>query len=168
LRGVVLDLEKREIPTREAIMRFAERIPEIDVSAVEVELHFLQTAFEVRHCIFDVLERRYKLSEGKLRVMIILYQAGKGLAPSELAERACVTRATISAMLRRMVRDGLAHSASDSEDGRGKLIALTEKGRRFMNRVLPEHFSRIARFVDRLTEEERSELVRLLRKMKAD
>lgn len=161
-----MDLSKRELPSREALWQFAKQFPEINVSSVEVLLQLLQASFEIQHCIIDVLEKKHKVSDGKLTVMIILYQSENGIAPSKLAEKACVTRATISVMLQRMIRDGLAATFSDSSDGRGKVVALSEKGRAFMDEILPEHFLRTARLMSNLTEEERNELVRLLRKIK--
>ncbi len=163
-----MDLNKREFPTREALRQFAKQIPEINVPAVELLLQFVQTSYEIQHYIFDILEKNYKLSEGKLGVMIILYQSSNGISPSKLAEKACVTRATISAMLQRMIRDGLACAFFDSSDGRGKFVALTEKGRGFMDAILPEHFLRTARLMNNLTEEEQNTLVQLLKKIKAN
>ena len=161
-----MELTKRKIPTRETLRQFAKQIPEINVSSVELLLQVLQTSSEIHHYIFDILEKEYKLSEGKLVVMIILYQEEQGIAPSKLAEAACVTRATISAMLRRMIRDGLTRSFSDSNDGRGKLVALTPKGREFMDEVLPKHFVRTAHLMKNLTEQEQATLIQLLKKIK--
>lgn len=161
-----MDIKKREIPTREALYRFAEMIPEIDVSAVELLLQLLQTSFEVHRTIFDILEKQYKLSEGKLTVMIVLYQSANGIAPSKLADTAGVTRATISVMLQRLIRDKLVYSFSHETDGRAKFVALTETGRRFMDEILPEHFLRTARLMDNLTEEERDTLILLLKKIR--
>lgn len=166
--GFTLNPSRREFPTREALRQFAKMVPEINVSSVELLLQFMQTSIEVQHHIFDVLEKRYKLSDGKLTVMIILYQSPKGVSPSKLAEKAGVTRATISAMLHRMIRDGLAHSFSDSSDGRGKVVALTEKGSSFMDEILPEHFLRTARLMNNLNQEEQDQLVQLLKKIKVD
>ncbi len=101
-------------------------------------------------------------------VMMILYQSLEGIAPSTLAEKAGVTRATISAMLRRMIRDKLACSFSDSADGRRKLVGLTEKGRAFLDEILPDHFKREARLMNNVSEEERITLVQLLKKIKAN
>ena len=162
-----MDLQKREFPTREALRQFAEQVSGIDVSAAEVMLQILQTAYEIHQYIYDVLEQKYKISEGKLVVMIVLYQSTEGIAPSTLAEKAGVTRATISAMLRRMIRDRLACSLLDSTDGRRKLVALTEHGRKFLQDILPEHFRREARLMNPLSEEERGLLVQLLKKIKA-
>lgn len=165
--GIGLDIQKREFPTREALRQFSNQMPGIDVSAAEVLLQILQTSYEIRQQVFDILEKTHKLSEGKLMVMIILYQSPEGIAPSTLAEKAGVARATISAMLRRMIRDNLACALSDSTDGRRKLVALTGKGRLFLNEILPEHFTREARLMNNITEEERRTLVQLLKKIKA-
>uniref|UniRef100_UPI0025F6DD52 MarR family transcriptional regulator n=1 Tax=uncultured Megasphaera sp. TaxID=165188 RepID=UPI0025F6DD52 len=69
--------------------------------------------------------RDYHLSQGKLRVMIVMHQNPDGIAPSRLAAKTGVTRATITTMVKRMVRDGLAAVAIDQEDKRGKKVSLT-------------------------------------------
>lgn len=98
-------------------------------------------------------------------MMIILHQTKAGVAPSKLAELAGVTRATISAMLQRMIRDGLVDSFSDEKDGRGKKVCLTAKGRSFMDEVLPNHYLRITKLMGRLSEGEQQELIILLKKI---
>lgn len=155
----------RDMPDRKTLEKAAELMPEIDVQAVEVLVQFLQASDEIHHSILDHLERDYQLSEGKLTVMIILYQATTGLPPSKLAEKANVTRATISAMLRRMIRDGLAYSFSDPEDGRGKVVSLSEKGRAFLTEILPDHYLKISQVMNRLRADEQIVLMKLLRKI---
>lgn len=92
--------------------------------------------------------RDYQLLEGKLCVLIILHQAVDGIAPSQVAERAGVTRATISVMLNRMTRDGLRYSFfSASDDGRTKKVRLTEKGRSLMDEVLPGHYMGVTKLM---------------------
>lgn len=161
-----MDINTREIPTREALQDFAEQIPEINVAAVQFLLQFLNTSAEIHRCIFDVLEKDYRISEGKFTVMIILYQSPDGISPSKLAEKASVTRATISVMLQRLIRDGLACSFAGCSDGRAKLVALTEEGRALMAKVLPDHFLRTAKLVEDLTEAELGTLLTLLKKIK--
>jgi Transcriptional regulators len=157
---------KRAItPTRETLEKHAKLIPEINPSSVIAMLRVLEASSAIQHAIIDVLERDYQLSEGKLCVMIILHQTIDGVAPSQLAEQAGVTRATISAMLRRMMRDGLTYSFSDEKDGRAKKICLTPKGRGFMDAVLPEHYLRITQLMGRLSEAEQKELINLLKKI---
>lgn len=159
---------KREFPTRAMLQEFAQEIPEMNVASVEIMLQILKASNEIQYHIYDILEKKYKLSEGKLMVMIIMYRSSEGISPSNLAERAGVTRATISAMLQRMIRDGLAFSYSDASDGRGKVVTLTEEGRSFMDEILPDHFLRTARLMDRFTQEEQVQLVKLLEKIKLE
>ncbi len=158
----------REFPSKEVLTGFAEKVPEINVSALRLLLQILQAANQIQHDIYDALEKEHKLSEGKLAVMILLYFACDGISPSQLADKAGVTRATISAMLHRMIRDGLAYSFSDAEDGRGKVVSLTELGRRFMQEILPDHFLRVARLMNKLNQAEQEQLVQLLQKINAE
>jgi len=152
-------------PTRETLEQHAKLIPEINPSSVIAMLRVLEASSAIQHAIIDVLESEYQLSEGKLCVMIILHQTKAGVAPSKLAELAGVTRATISAMLQRMIRDGLVDSFSDEKDGRGKKVCLTAKGRSFMDEVLPNHYLRITKLMGRLSEGEQQELIILLKKI---
>lgn len=152
-------------PTRETLEQHAKLIPEINPSSVIAMLRVLEASSAIQHAVIDVLEREYQLSEGKLCVMIILHQTNDGVAPSKLAELAGVTRATISAMIHRMTRDGLVDSLSDATDGRAKQVCLTLKGRSFMDEVLPEHYLRITKLMGRLSEKEQKELIILLKKI---
>ena len=158
-REIVLTLEELE--------HHAEKIPEIDPSAVMSMLGVMQVSAEIQHAIFDILEQDYQLSEGKLCVMIILHQQPGGLAPSKLADRAGVSRATISVMVRRMVRDGLVRLSEDTADARGKKVFLTAEGTQLMEDILPAHYLRISKLMGRLSKAEQAELRRLLQKLTA-
>ncbi len=156
------------IPTREVLEKHAQLVPEINPSEVIAMLRVLDAASEIQHAIIDILEKEYQLSEGKLCVMILLHQQPDGMIPSQLAENACVSRATISVMMGRMKRDGLIAFFSDETDGRVKKVRLTEKGQKFMDNILPEHYLRITKLMGRLTDAEQEELIRLLKKVVAD
>ncbi len=153
------------IPTWEELEAHAKAVPEIDPAAVIAMLEILQAAEEIKKSILDVLRDEHHLSEGKFCVLIVLHQHPEGIAPSFLADRVGVTRATVSAMLQRMERDGLARIASDAKDGRGKQVALTSKGQAFMDEILPKHYQRITKLMGKLTAEEHKELIRLLKKL---
>ena len=124
-------------PTREGLERHAQIIPEIEPSAVLAMLRISQAAEIIRSSINDVLTKQYHLSQGKLRVMIVLHQNPEGIAPSKLAEKTGVTRATITTMVKRMVRDGLATVVIDQEDKRGKKVSLTAQGRHSWAKYCP-------------------------------
>ena len=58
-------------PTRKELEKYAEKIPEIEPSAVLAMLRISQAAEYVRAAINDVLASQYHLSRGKLRVMFV-------------------------------------------------------------------------------------------------
>lgn len=153
------------IPSREILEKHAQKIKEISPSEVIAMLQVLQASETIQRQILDVLEREYQLSEGKLQVMIHLHQNESGLFPSELAELAGVSRATISVMLRRMKRDALIYDVPDESDGRAKRISLTEEGRKFMDDILPEHYLRITKLMGKLSKTEQETLITLLHKI---
>lgn len=158
-------MKRGMIPSRAVLEQHAKIVPEIEPSSVIAMLQVLQASAEIQHAVIDVLEKKHQLSEGKLHVMILLHQEETGVAPSELAERAGVTRATISVMLRRMTRDGLVRAFSNAADARAKKICLTAQGRQFMDDVLPGHYLRITQLMGKLSEREQVTLIALLKKI---
>lgn len=74
-------------PTREGLERHAQIIPEIEPSAVLAMLRISQAAEIIRSSINDVLTKQYHLSQGKLRVMIVLHQNPEGIAPPSWPRR---------------------------------------------------------------------------------
>ena len=128
-------------------------------------LRIKQAAEEIQQGILDILQSEYHLSEGKFCVLVVLHQHTEGIAPSVLAEKVGVTRATISSMLQRMERDGLVTLEADKEDARSKKVRLTQAGNAFMQKVLPPHYLRVSKLMERLTGEEQRQVIELLHKL---
>lgn len=157
---------KREvIPTWEELTRHAGIIPEINPAAVIAMLGIKQAAEDIQHSIMDVLHREHHLSEGKFCALVVLHQHLDGIAPSVLADKVGVARASVSVMLQRLERENLVKILSDEQDGRGKKIFLTDTGRKFMDSILPAHYLRITELMGKLSEEEQKRLGRLLNKL---
>ena len=157
---------KREmIPTWEELARHKELVPEIEPAAVIAMLGIKQAAEDIQQSILDVLQQQYPLSEGRFCALIVLHQNREGVAPSQLAAKVGVTRATISNMLQRLERDGMIDVVPAAGDGRGKVARLTAQGIAFMDEILPPHYLRVTQLMERLTEAEQQELIRLLRKL---
>lgn len=158
-------MKQSMMPSRAELERHARIVPEIHPNEVLAMLTILQTAGTIQSRIMDILQRNYRLSEGKLCVLIQLHQTPEGCAPSTLAERAGITRASVSVMIRNLQTEGLISLVSEDEDRRTKCVRLTEKGRTLMETVLPEHYLRITKLMSRLTEDEQKTLIGLLGKM---
>ena len=158
-------MKRESLPTWEELERHAQVVPEIHPASVVAMLELRQAGEEIQRKIMDVLQKEYHLSEGKFCALVILHQNPTGLAPSQLAERIGVARASITGMLQRMERDGWISLHSDVLDGRGKIVCLTPEGRAFIEKVLPPHYIRITRLMQNLTESEQQELIHLLHKL---
>lgn len=158
---------KREvIPGWEELERHKKIIPEINPAAVIAMLEIKAVGEQIQQAVLDVLMQEHHLSEGKFCTMIVLHQNGEnGASPSFLAEKVGVTRATISTMLQRLEHEGMVAMHPAERDGRGKIAVLTEKGKAFMEEILPPHYLRVTRLMEKLSEEEQKELIRLLKKM---
>ncbi len=68
-----------------------------------------------------------------------------GLRPTELAERTFLTKSGLTRALDRLETQGLVERRACPSDGRGQLIVMTAKGRRFARRAAPGHFRAVAR-----------------------
>ena len=160
---------KREmIPTFAELTRHKKIVPEINPAAVIAMLSIKNASENIQQSILDVLQQKYHLSEGKFCALVVLHQHGEqGIAPSELAAKIGVTRATISNMLQRMERDGLVNVRPAAKDGRAKVVSLTSEGCRYMEEILPPHYLRVSKLMEKLTEDEQKELILLLEKLSA-
>ncbi len=157
---------KREIiPTYEELLHHKERVADIDPLSVITMLELRAAGEQVQQSILDTLQREYKLSEGKFVALVILHQTDEGLAPSEIARRTGLAKATISVMLQNLEREGRIEIRPDAGDGRGKVARLTREGRAWLDTILPAHYERISRLMTNLTQEEQGQLCHLLRKL---
>ncbi|WP_313053065.1 MULTISPECIES: MarR family transcriptional regulator [Stenotrophomonas] len=105
------------------------------------------------------------LSEGRFIVLFLLQGAGGTLPPHELAERAGVTRATISGLLDGLQREGLLQRKHDAEDGRRLQIVLTARGRRLAEELFNQHTQWIGGLFNGLDAREQAQLSQLLAKV---
>jgi DNA-binding MarR family transcriptional regulator len=107
----------------------------------------------------------YRLSEGKFVLLFLLRDLPEGLAPHELAERAGVTRATITGLLDGLERDGFLARHGDKDDRRKVSVRLTLKGQAVALDLFNEHTQWIASLFAGFAQHERDALSALLRQV---
>jgi DNA-binding MarR family transcriptional regulator len=98
------------------------------------------TLLSVADTVFRVCHERlaqYQLSEGRFAVLLLLRQSSSKLTPSELADQADVTRATMTGLVDGMVRDGFVNREETENDRRSLAVSLTPKGRKVVEKVIP-------------------------------
>jgi DNA-binding MarR family transcriptional regulator len=142
--------------------------PELDVSPTHVlqritRLGLLQAAS------FEELFARHGLTWGEYVVLAALRRAGPPyqMNPSSLSGSVILSSGGMTKRLDSLERSGLVDRLPDPADRRGRLVALTDKGRELVDRAVVEHLANEERLLEALSESERRHLSDLLRKLLA-
>ncbi|MFF8770529.1 MarR family winged helix-turn-helix transcriptional regulator [Kitasatospora sp. NPDC015120] len=137
--------------------------PDLDVSpqAVIGRLHRLAGRLTEELCL---VYGRYGLGEGEFDVLAALRRAGAPFerAPGELAARTMVTTGAMTKRIDRLERAGLVTRRRSEADGRGRVVALTEAGRRLFDEAFTAHMRNEHRLLGLLSPEEAAVLEGLL------
>jgi DNA-binding MarR family transcriptional regulator len=102
---------------------------EADVAAVERALTRL-TWIETKQ--FALQLERFGLTPAQYLALVQLVRVGRGCSMSELAERMHQSSATMTGIVDRLVRHGLAERTRDQSDRRLVLVGLTDVGRQLL------------------------------------
>ena len=110
--------------------------------------------------------RAYGLGEGDFDVLATLRRAGEPFerTPGELADFTMVTTGAMTKRVDRLVGAGLVTRRKSDVDGRGRVVALTSKGRRLIDEAFTEHMENEQRLLAALSPAERSQLQSILAK----
>lgn len=116
-----------------------------------------------------VVYRRHGLGQGEFDVLATLRRAGDPfeLTPSALAQTTMVTSGAVTKRLDRLEAAGLVRRQPNDLDGRGRVVGLTEAGRRLIDQAYTEHMKNEHRLVAGLDADERAQLEHLLRRWAA-
>ena len=93
--------------------------------------------------------------------------AGERIVETDYADRLHISRTPLREALRKLERDGLVDIRPAAQDGRAKVVRLTEAGCGFMEEILPPHYLRVSKLMEKLTETEQKDLILLLKKLSA-
>ena len=157
----------RDMPSPETLRAHSQRYANMSPVACEAFLVLLRVASDVL-AAFDEYLGEHGLSQGRFTVLMILNRnPGTGLSPSDLAERAGVTRATMTGLLDALEDEGLVARSAHPQDRRMLTVRLTEAGLRRLDGMLPEYFRRIGALLGDIEGDEQRALTGLLRKVEA-
>lgn len=105
----------------------------------------------------------YGLTPAKMNVlMIVKHQGGNdGIRQVDLSRRLMVTTSNMTRVLDKLQRDGLI-SVGNADDRRVKLIRITPKGSKLLDKVWPEYTRRLKTLTQNLPEDKEEKLSGLL------
>jgi len=156
----------RELPKYETIARLADRFPQLTIEMVQTWLVCLKTSSDMMLAL-EAHAAQYGLSSARFTALMHLYHSvDENLAPSVLADRMGVTRATMTGLLDGLESCGLLVREPQCDDRRAFILRLTPKGRCCVEKILPHHFDQVARLLGNLTADERQTLQELLNKLR--
>jgi len=89
------------------------------------------------------------------------------LSPSELCDAAMLTSGAMTNRIDRLEEAGLVKRLPSPEDRRSLSVRLTDKGKRLVDKAVEIRFEHANAALAALTESERTQLVKLLRKLVA-
>lgn len=140
--------------------------PDLDSAPMAVIGRISRTAALLQREL-DRVFGEYGLAGGDFDVLATLRRAGAPyrLTPGELTRSTMVTTGGMTKRLDRLESSGLIRREPDPRDRRGKLIALTEKGRHVVDDAVEAHLRNEERLLAVLPGAEREQLASLLREL---
>lgn len=159
---LLIMLQLKDLPTTQVLGKFAERYPDADITAVSGFLNLLRVATDLSVAL-DACLSRHSLLQGRWWVLILLMREdSKTSTPSVLAEKAGVTRATMTGLIDGLEQSGLVERINIKNDRRSILIRLTDAGQAKLDAVMPDYYRRVRQCMQALDEEKRNQLQQIL------
>jgi DNA-binding MarR family transcriptional regulator len=90
----------------------------------------------------------------------------EGLTMSELSRRLMVTNGNLTALVERLVQEGMVSRAASPSDRRTQIVRLSVEGRRALNTMAPKHEAWINSLFAGMEEDDRVALYQLLGKLR--
>jgi DNA-binding MarR family transcriptional regulator len=155
-------LQLRDLPSIETLEKFADRYPQADVTAISSFLHLLRVATDLSIALDSCLSK-HGLLQGRWWVLILLMREdNKTSTPSTLADKAGVSRATMTGLIDGLEQNGLVERVFDKDDRRSVFIRLTASGQIKLDAVMPDYYQRLRDCMQGLDETRRRQLNAIL------
>ena len=156
------------MPSKSAIKRiveFASRLKGVDP-------HILQQGLEIAHLhhrVEQIIENdlsRWGLTARQVEILESLFHNTEGtMTPADLADEVALSRSAMTSALDSLEKLGYTARAPHPSDRRMIAISLTQSGREFISRRLPERYQKFHRVMSSLSSRERTTLLQTYAKI---
>ena len=148
------------------IAQWNRELPDLDVSPTHTLQRIIRASvlLETR---FAGVFGRHGLTWGEALVLGALRRAGPPyrMNPTALFNSIILSSGAMTNRLDRLEERGVVRRLPDPNDRRGRLVALTTKGRELFDKVSVEHLANEERLLTGLSKSDRTKLADLLRKL---
>lgn len=134
----------------------------------EIDLSTLVVFTRAEHAIHKKEYQTIKesgLTPAQFGVLEVLYNKGD-LKINELIEKILTTSGNITVVIKNLEKEGLIQKSADPKDKRSCIISLTDKGKQYIETILPKHIHNIRSIFEVLSNEEKRVLKDILKKFK--
>ncbi len=140
----------KELPKNEAIQEMAKRYPQAKPEQISLALTFLKTAADLSK-IMELYFTKYDLSTARFSFLMLLLRNPEGLNPSDIAEKMGVTKANMTGLIDGLIAKNYVSRQGDPDDRRIVKIKLAKQGEKLLDKILPDHYSRVSQTMKKLT-----------------
>ncbi|MCX7561751.1 winged helix DNA-binding protein [Sulfitobacter sp. F26204] len=144
--------------------RDSAEVPEQSYELLDTLSHLLRRSHFHAEGLFSKTLGQFGVTSRQLALMVAVSQ-NPNASQRLVGELIALDENSVSDLLRRMDKNGLIERHSSREDGRSKLIRLSEKGHEILATIYAENRAYQDRLTDRLNDDETEQLRALLRKM---
>jgi len=140
--------------------------PDLDVSPTHTLTRISRLAL-LQAASFAPIFARYGLTWGEYIVLAALRRSGPPfrMTPTKLFSSILLSSGAMTNRLDRLEEMELVRRLPDPNDRRGRLVELTAKGRRLVDRAVVRHLSKEEQLIAPLSRSEQQQLAKLLRKL---
>lgn len=116
---------------------------------------------DVQFAAYELYARKHGLTAKELFVLDLIWFAPEGCLQSEICERLSATKQTISAIIKKFLKQGYVKLTESETDRRNKIIRLTSEGKKYVKKIIPPAAKAEIDAMAELSGEDIAELVRL-------
>ena len=116
---------------------------------------------DVQYAAYEMYARKHGLTAKELFVLDIIWFARDGCLQSEICERLSATKQTVSAIIKKLLKQGYVVLNESESDRRNKIIRFTNAGIAYAKRIIPPAAHAEIAAMSELSEGDIAELVRL-------
>ena len=164
-----LNMERNKVVDRAdiAVDQWARERPDLPALPMAVFGRLSDAAERVMRDHMNPLFAEAGLQPGEFDVLATLRRSGAPymLSPTKLYEAAMISSGGMTNRLDRLEHAGLVERRPDPNDRRGKLIALTDAGKRVIDETIGRHVANEQKLLSVLTVAEQEKLNALLKKL---
>lgn len=116
---------------------------------------------DIQFAAYELYARKHSLTAKELFVLDLIWFAPNGCLQSEICERLSATKQTISAIIKKFLKQGHIYLTESETDRRNKIIRFTNAGLEYAKEIIPPAADAEINAMCELSIENAAELVRL-------